>query len=93
MIRLYKLPTTLHLGNRGLREMEEKDVAGVTALYNKNTQRFGLVHVMTEDDVRHHFLSGRGKGEVKDGRREGQVVWSYVVEVRLGSALFLLPLF
>ena len=67
--------------SRGLREMDEKDVPEVTALWGKYMARFSMAPVMTEDDVRHYFLSGRGRGEVQKGRREGQVVWSYVVEV------------
>jgi len=37
---------------------------------------------MTEDEIRHQFLSGKGTGERRqdDSRREGQIVWTYVVE-------------
>lgn len=68
-------------GNGGLREMEEHDVPKVTALWERYMQRFGMVPTMTQDDIRHQFLSGRGEGPVKKGRREGQVVWSYIFEV------------
>jgi glycylpeptide N-tetradecanoyltransferase len=63
--------------------MEEHDVPKVHALWERYMKRFGMVPVMDQDDIRHHLLSGRGEGPVKKGRREGQVVWSYVVEVSL----------
>ena len=85
MIRLNKVPERPRLEKDGLREMEERDVPEVTALYNKYMQRFGMSIVMTEEEVRHHFLSGRGRGptEKESWRkpRDGQVVWTYVVEV------------
>lgn len=82
MIRIYKVPSNLHLAS-SIREMEEKDVEGVHALYTKYMQRFDLVPEMTVEEVRHQFLSGKGTGEKKkeDSRRQGQVVWTYVVEV------------
>ncbi|KIJ41286.1 hypothetical protein M422DRAFT_255796 [Sphaerobolus stellatus SS14] len=86
MIRLNKLPTVpdLSRNNAGLREMEEGDVKQVLSLYTRYMQRFKMVPVMTESDVRHQFLSGMGKGQrppgVWKGRREQQVVWTYVVE-------------
>lgn len=84
MIRQYKINSTPTLASSGLREMEDKDVKAVFDLFTRYMQRFDMVPVMTEEEVRHQFLSGRGKGE-KDaaGRREGQVVWTYVVEVYL----------
>lgn len=65
----------------GLREMEERDILQVTKLWERYMARFGMSPVFEEEDVRHWLLSGRGEGEVKKGRREGQVVWSYVFEV------------
>ena len=57
-------------------------------------ERFDMVPLFEEEDVRHQFLSGRGTGEreASTGRRLGQVVWAYVVEVynHLLSSLFLL---
>lgn len=44
--------------------------------------RFETAHDMDEEDIRHHLLSGRGTGPIRKGRREGQVVWSYVFEVK-----------
>lgn len=89
MIRLNKLPATPYLArtNGGLREMEEKDVKQVLTLYTQYMERFGMVPVLSPEEVAHHFLSGKGKGEKQgrqgpwQGRREGQVVWSYVIEV------------
>ncbi|TIA74414.1 hypothetical protein E3P77_00885 [Wallemia ichthyophaga] len=66
----------------GFREMEEKDVAGVTALLKAYLSRFELAPIFSQEEVRHTFLSGRGEGEYIDGKpmREKQVVWAYVVE-------------
>jgi len=84
MIRVFKVPSTFHLGN-SLREMEEKDVSGVLSLYTRFMQRYDMAPTMTEDEVRHQFLSGKGSGEKRkdNSRREGQVVWTYVVEVKV----------
>jgi glycylpeptide N-tetradecanoyltransferase len=81
MIRIYKVPSTPHIGNC-LREMEEKDVPAVAALYTRYMQRFDMAPAMSVDEVRHQLLSGKGTGEMKkeNSRREGQVVWTYVVE-------------
>ena len=87
MIRLHRIPDRPHLLSQGLREMEEKDVPAVTDLYARYMKRFGMAIVMTQDEVRHHFLSGRGEGpSTKDSwknPREDQVVWTYVIEVSL----------
>ena len=92
MIRKYKAPSTLALSRSGLREMEEKDVSAVAGLYKRYMDRFDMVPLLEEDDVRHQFLSGRGKGEraTSTGRRPGQVVWTYVVEASSTTA-FLCP--
>jgi glycylpeptide N-tetradecanoyltransferase len=83
MIRLNKLSPTPHLADPrfGLREMQEKDVSEVADLFTRYMQRFDMAPIMTVDEVRHQFLSGSGTGEVKNGRRDGQVTWSYVIEV------------
>ncbi|KAI0082809.1 N-myristoyl transferase [Panus rudis PR-1116 ss-1] len=86
MIRLHKVPERPRLidSQHGLREMEEKDVPEVAALYEKYMKRFGMAIEMTEEEVRHQFLSGRGVGpstkESWKTPRDGQVVWAYVVE-------------
>ena len=84
MIRIFKVPSTVQLGN-SLREMEEKDIPEVASLYTRFMQRYDMAPIMTEDEVRHQFLSGKGTGEKSkdDSRREGQVVWTYVVEVTI----------
>ncbi len=87
LIRRNKVPDRPRLLDHGLREMEEKDVPEVAELYERYMQRYGMSLVMTHDEVRHHFLSGRGQGPTtNDGwktPREGQVVWAYVIEVSL----------
>jgi glycylpeptide N-tetradecanoyltransferase len=80
MIRTYKLVAKPQLS--GLREMEERDVSGVADLFTRYMQRFSMWPVMTLDEVRHQFLSGRGRMDEPSEhyRRPGQVVWTYVVE-------------
>ncbi|EPS95440.1 hypothetical protein FOMPIDRAFT_1032890 [Fomitopsis schrenkii] len=84
LIRLNKLPDTPRLLTRGLREMEDRDVPQVTALYGKYMDRFGTAHLMDENEIRHVLLSGRGEGPTTPDSwrtpREKQVVWTYVVE-------------
>ncbi|OBZ69197.1 Glycylpeptide N-tetradecanoyltransferase [Grifola frondosa] len=84
MIRLHRVPDHPRLLEQGLREMEARDVSQVADLISRYMRRFGMAPVMTLDEVRHQFLSGLGKGpRGKDSwktRREGQVVWAYVVE-------------
>jgi len=81
-----KLPSTPQLADpiHGLREMEEDDVAAVAGLFGRYMLGFEMAPIMTMEEVRHQFLSGRGEGhkEKQDWgtRREGQVTWSYVVE-------------
>ena len=83
MIRQFKVASTPALSRAGLREMEERDVSAVAELYGRYMERFDMIPLLEEDEVRHQFLSGRGKGEreASNGRRQGQVVWTYVVEV------------
>ena len=82
MMLQYKLPSAPHFSASGLREMEERDVDQVTDLYKRYMGRFDMSPLMTAEEVRHNFLSGRGTGEKSaSGRREGQVLWVYVVEV------------
>jgi glycylpeptide N-tetradecanoyltransferase len=80
MIRINKVSSTPKLA---LREMEANDIVGVTELYSKYMARFDMAPVMTTEEVEHMLLSGRGRGDIDYdlGRREGQVIWSYVVEV------------
>jgi len=83
MIRQNKLPSAPRLAQngRGVREMNEDDVPAVTDLFTRFMSRFGMWPVLTTEDINYHFLSGMGTGEKNEiGRREGQVVWTYVVE-------------
>jgi glycylpeptide N-tetradecanoyltransferase len=95
MVRQAKVPSIPTLARSGLREMEEKDVSAVSELFRRYMERFDMIPLLDEEDIRHQFLSGRGTGEreASSGRRSGQVVWTYVVEVR-PSTFFsrLLPL-
>lgn len=69
--------------------MEEKDIPAVRVLWQKFMACFDMAPDVTEEEVQHHLLSGRGEGEMKNRRREGQVVWSYVVEVSLSFDVWL----
>ncbi|KAH8106829.1 N-myristoyl transferase [Cristinia sonorae] len=85
MILIHKVPDRPRLlDHGGLREMEEKDIPQVADLYSRYMKRFGMYLEFNQDEVRHHFLSGRGEGPgSKDSwkkPRQGQVVWSYVIE-------------
>ncbi|KAF7967211.1 hypothetical protein HWV62_35134 [Athelia sp. TMB] len=82
MIRIYKLPSSPHLSY--LREIEEKDISAVSALYTRYMQRFSMAPTMNEEEIRHQFISGKGTGEKRreDQRRDNQVTWTYVVEVK-----------
>jgi hypothetical protein len=79
MVRLNKVPVRPCLA---LREMEAKDIPEVAELYSRYMDRFDMATDMTKEEIEHTFLSGRGE-EPSDtkGRRTGQIVWSYVVEV------------
>lgn len=82
MMRLHKLPSTPRLAN--LREMTEKDIPQVHALYTRYMQRFSMAPDMTHSEIKHYLLSGLGEGDPPgkwQGRREKQVVWAYVIEV------------
>jgi len=82
MILVNKLQERTSL--KGLREMEEKDLDQVNDLFRRYMQRFDLSPIMDVEEIKHNFLSGKGRGKIGGGgkgRREGQVTWSYVVEV------------
>lgn len=89
LVRKYALPAAPQLP--GFREMQPGDVTGVHVLLRGFMKRFEMSQVFeTEKEVEHWFGSARGEGEVVGGRRKGQVVWSYVVQVRLMSRLLLM---
>jgi glycylpeptide N-tetradecanoyltransferase len=75
-----KLPDGLALP--GFRELEERDLEQVSSLLRRYLARGDLVPMWTDDELRHNIFAGRGEGESIEGRRKGQVIWSYVVEVR-----------
>jgi glycylpeptide N-tetradecanoyltransferase len=84
MIRQHKVPDTPTFAKSGLREMTETDIPEVLELYTRYMKRFDMAPIMTKEEITHQFLSGKGRGEISaelGGKREGQVVWSYVVEV------------
>ena len=81
MMRVNKIPETPQLASSGLREAEQRDIQVILRLYTKFMQRYDMAPVMTLEEARHTFLSGKGKGEIVDGRREEQVLWTYVIEV------------
>ncbi|KAI0929124.1 hypothetical protein AcW1_006153 [Taiwanofungus camphoratus] len=84
MIRLYKVPERPRLLQQGLREMEERDIPQITEFFARYMCRFGMAPIMTKEEVAHQFLSGKGAGSRDNDSwktpREGQVVWTYVVE-------------
>lgn len=65
----------------GFREIEAQDVDAVAVLLRRYMSRFDLLPVMSNEEVRHNFISGKGTGPVVNGRRNQQVTWTYVVEV------------
>ena len=86
MTRINKLLEKPTLLTKGLREMEERDIPEVTQLFERYMKRFTMHPLMSPSEAKHHFLSGLGQGDRPEGstwkgRREGQVVWSFVVEV------------
>lgn len=70
----------------GLREVQHKDLRQVGELLKAYLARFDMAPVMDDEEVDHMFWSGRGSGQTdpQTGRRDGQVTWTYVVEVRRG---------
>jgi glycylpeptide N-tetradecanoyltransferase len=87
MIRQAKVPSTHTLAW----EMEERDVSAVSQLFRRYMERFDMIPLLIEEDIRHEFLSGRDTAE--RGASTGQVAWTYVVEVRSSTRLSrLLPL-
>ncbi|EAU88866.1 N-myristoyl transferase [Coprinopsis cinerea okayama7 len=81
MIRQNQLPEKPSL--LGLREMEEKDIGAVHDLFQRYMKRFDMIPLFDLEETRHQLLSGMGTGNLGDGgqgRRTGQVTWSYVVE-------------
>ncbi|KAA1106386.1 glycylpeptide N-tetradecanoyltransferase [Puccinia graminis f. sp. tritici] len=76
--RMYDCPAQPQIP--GFREIEEKDVDAVAVLLRLYMSRFDLIPVMSDEEVRHNFISGKGTGPVVNGRRNQQVTWTFVVE-------------
>jgi len=70
-VRKYSLPD--RTSTKGLRPMEKKDVAQVLDLLRRFLLKYDLAPIFTKDEIEHWLLTTTGE----------QVVWSYVVEVRL----------
>jgi glycylpeptide N-tetradecanoyltransferase len=67
----------------GWREMVVADIPQVARLLRRYLSRFDVAPTFIDEaEVQHWFLSGLGKGDPINGRRDEQVVWAYVVEVR-----------
>lgn len=66
-----------------------QDIKPVAALLRRYLERFDIAQTFASDEeVEHWFLSGRGKEGKEgggEGKRQGQVVWAYVVEVSPAS--------
>lgn len=67
----YHLPS--QTTTKGLRAMEAKDIDSVLDLLKRYLDRFDMAPVFTREEVEHWLLHKGGE----------QVVWSYVVEVRI----------
>jgi glycylpeptide N-tetradecanoyltransferase len=78
MVRQHKVPPSTSC--KGLREMEDRDVTQVHDLFSRYMQRFTMIPLMSVEELRHNLLKGKGVGESVDGRKQGQVTWTYVVE-------------
>ena len=74
----YALPEKAIPLVNGLRQMEERDVVGVMALYDRYIRRFDLALEFTPEEMQHHLMGGM-KQESTPCERS---VWTYVVEVR-----------
>jgi glycylpeptide N-tetradecanoyltransferase len=68
----YKLPD--HTSTKGLRPMESKDVDAVLSLLKSYLEKFDMAPMYTREEVVHWLLP-------KEADANGQVVWTYVVEV------------
>lgn len=63
----------------GLRELEKRDLKQVGRLLRNWMARFECAPVLSNREIEHALWSGRGRDV--DGKRVGQVVWTYVIEV------------
>lgn len=73
-VRKYTVPD--QTSTRGLREMQLKDVGAVQKLVKRYLRKFDLAPEFSDGDIEHWLLN-------KNGPTGEQVIWSYVVEVRV----------
>jgi glycylpeptide N-tetradecanoyltransferase len=73
-VRKYTVPD--QTSTRGLREMQLKDVGAVQKLVKRYLRKFDLAPEFSDGDIEHWLLN-------KNGSTGEQVIWSYVVEVRV----------
>ena len=78
LTRMYKVAEATVLP--GIREMERKDLKAVGRLLRAFLARMDMAPLLSQKDVEHTLFAGSGKDV--GGKRVGQVVWTYVVEVR-----------
>ncbi|KAK4048716.1 glycylpeptide N-tetradecanoyltransferase [Microbotryomycetes sp. JL221] len=76
MINHYKLPDETKIA--GLREIRKGDLKQAGRLLRAYLARFDMAPLLNNKDVEHALWAGRGKDV--EGKRVGQVVWTYVVE-------------
>lgn len=76
MISHYKTPEQTSIP--GLREIKKGDLKQAARLLRAYLARFDMAPQLNNKEVEHALWAGRGR-EV-DGKRVGQVVWTYVVE-------------
>ena len=78
MSTYYRVPTETNLP--GLRELEKRDLKQASRLLRAYMARFDMAPLLSNKDIEHALWTGRGKDV--NGKRENQVTWAYVVEVR-----------
>lgn len=78
MSSLFRVPSETSLP--GLREIKKSDLKQASRLLRAYLARFDMAPLMSNKEIEHALFAGRGKDV--NGKREGQVVWTYVVEVR-----------
>lgn len=74
----YRVPTETSIP--GLRELEKRDLKQASRLLRAYCARFDVAPLLSNKEIEHALWAGRGKDV--GGKREGQVTWAYVVEVR-----------
>ncbi|GAA5861642.1 hypothetical protein JCM8547_000692 [Rhodosporidiobolus lusitaniae] len=78
MATYYRVPTETTIP--GLRELEKRDLKQASRLLRAYLARFDMAPLVSNKEVEHALWAGRGREVGKGEKREGQVVWTYVVE-------------